>query len=386
MRSCETQLAVTMHDLFKLSDSGKQVDIGILDFSKAFDVVPHTRLLAKLKFYGLNPEVIRWIGNFLDGRTQRVMVDGVFSKEEGVDSGVPQGTVLGPLLFLLFIKDITKNLNSGTSIRLFADDCLLYRAINSVQDQLLLQQDLDTLQAWSVTWGMKFNPSKCNILRTRQGLKGTLNHFYSLHGQILAEVPNAKYLGINISSDLSWTTHIDYVVKKANQKLGFLKRNLRGCPAASKTLAYTSLIRSGLEYAAPIWDPHTAKDAARIEAVQRKSARWVKSNYAPRASVTELLKELKWSSLEDRRKILRLTLLYKIYNHKVAVDHSEVDLMSNERPSRQHEHQIRRPRAGPQFSNSFIIRTIPEWNALPAAVVSADSVNTFKSQLVATLP
>ena len=278
-----------MHDLHKLADLGTQVDMGILNFSKSFDVVPHTRLLNKLQFYGINDEVCCWIRSFLEGRTQRVMMDGVLSQEENVDSGVPQGTVLEPILFLLFTNNITTNLNTGTRIRLFADDCLIYRVIHSIQDQILLQQDLDTLQSWSTTWGMKFNPSKCNSLRTRQGLKGTLNRFYQLHGEILAEVPTAKYLGVNISNNLSWTPHVDYIVKKANQQLGFLRRNLRGSPVSSKYLAYTSLVRSGLEYAAPIWDPKTDKDSWKIESIQRRAARWAKSTYSPLASVTELL-------------------------------------------------------------------------------------------------
>ena len=312
------------------------------------------------------------------------MVDGVFSLEENVDSGVPQGTVLGPLLFLLFINDITTNLNLGTRIRLFADDCLIYRAIHSIQDQILIQQDLDTLQSWSTTWGMKFNPSKCNILRTRQGLKGALNRFYQLHGEILAEVPTAKYLGVNISNNLSWTPHVDYVVKKANQKLGFLRRNLCGSPVSSKCLAYTSLVRSGLEYAAPNWDPITDKDSWKIESIQRRAARWAKSTYSPRASVTELLQELGWDDLSNRRKNLCLTLLYKIYYHQVAVDYAELDITRNPRPSRQHEHQIRQlPTRKNTFLFSFVTRTIPEWNSLPANTISADSATTFKSQLPA---
>ena len=290
-----------------------------------------------------------------------------------MDSGVPQGTVLGPLLFLLFINNITTNLNSGTRIRLFADDCFIYRAIHSIQDQILLKQDLDTLQSWSMTWGMKFNPSKCDILRTRQGLKGTLNRFYQLHGEILAEVPTAKYLGVNISNNLSWTPHMDYVVKKANQKLGFLHRNLHGSPVSSKCLAYTSLVRSGLEYSTPIWDPITDKDSWKNESIQRIAARWAKSTYSPRASVTELLHELGWDNLSNRRKNLRLTLLFEIYYHQVAVDYAELDITHNPRPSRQHEHQIRQlPARKNTFLFSFVMRTIPEWNSLPANTISAD--------------
>ena len=259
-RSCETQLAVTYHDLAELNDQMLQVDIGILDFSKAFDVVPHTRLLNKLKFYGLSEEVISWIREFLHERKQKVMVDGVFSQEEKVDSGVPQGTVLGPLLFLLFINNIPDGLTSGTRIRLFADDCLVYRPIRSPADQQILQNDLLCLEKWSNTWGMHFNPSKCNILSTRPGIKGHHHHFYVLYGVILKEVETAKYLGVLLSNTLSWTPNVDAVATRANQKLGFIRRNLRGSPLKSKCMAYTTLVRSGLEYAAPIWDPATKKD------------------------------------------------------------------------------------------------------------------------------
>ena len=184
-----------------------------------------------------------------------------------------------------------------------------------------------------------------------------------------------------------WTPHVDYIFKKANQKLGFLRHNLRGSPVSSKCLAYTSLVRSGLEYAAPIWDPITDKDSWKIESIQRRAARWAKSTYSPRASVTELLQELGWDDLSNRSKNLRLTLLYKIYYHQVAVDYAELDITHNPRPSRQHEHQIRQlPARKNTFLYSFVTRTIPEWNSLPANTISADSATTFKSQLPAATP
>ena len=171
---------MTYQDLARLNDHKMQVDIGIQDFSKAFDVVPHCRLLNKLQFYGINEVTCNWIQHFLAGRHQKVMVDGVFSKEESVYSGIPQGTVLGPLRFLLFINDIPNNLSAGTTIRLFADDCHVYKPIRLMEDQILLQKDLTTLENWSITWGMPFNPSKCNIFRTRPGSKTSLQHFYTL--------------------------------------------------------------------------------------------------------------------------------------------------------------------------------------------------------------
>ena len=159
---------------------------------------------------------------------------------------------------------------------------------------------------------MSFNPSKCSILRTRPGSKTSLQHFYTLHGQILKKVNTAKYLGVLLSKDLSWSPHVDSTAHRANQKLGFNRRNLRGSPITSKCLAYTSLVRSGMEYAASIWDPVSKADIRKLEVVQRKAARWAKSCFIQSASVTKILQDLKWDDLADRRKNIRLTLLYKI--------------------------------------------------------------------------
>ena len=226
--SCETQLLVTLSDLLWTRDRKAQVDIAILDFSKAFDTVPHDRLLGKLNFYGIQGPVLHWIASFLKGREQRVVLDGKFSKSVSVDSGVPQGTVLGPLLFLLHINDLPQVVSS--TVRLFADDCLLYREIRNRDDQVELQRDLRALEAWGDTWGMKFNATKCNIMRiSRSNTPHT--QFYTLGGLVLTEVDYAKYLGVTISSDLDWTPHINNVCAKGNKLLGFLKLNLsKGSP------------------------------------------------------------------------------------------------------------------------------------------------------------
>ena len=147
--SCETQLLLTTHELLKYRDAKRQVDIGILDFSKAFDTVPHKRLLNKLRLYGIHGSVLRWIESFLTNRRQLVVCDGVKSEYSPVTPGVPQGTVLGPLLFLLYINDMPSVVDSGTSVRLFADDALVYRVINNIEDQVVLQQDLTRPE---VTW------------------------------------------------------------------------------------------------------------------------------------------------------------------------------------------------------------------------------------------
>ena len=154
-RSCKTQLITTFHDIASsYNKKGSQIDIAVLDFSKAFDTVPHDSLLSKLKHYGIDDKIWTWISNFLKQHKQRVVVDGIQSDLVTVDSGVPQGAVLGPILFLLHINDLPSVISS--KVRLFSDDCLVYREIKSSQDQNDLQKDLNLLETWGSTWGMRF--------------------------------------------------------------------------------------------------------------------------------------------------------------------------------------------------------------------------------------
>ena len=267
--STETQLILTTYDMLKQRDSGKQLDVIILDFSKAFDTVPHSRLLGKLHHYGIKGNLLRWIEELLVGRTQSVLVDGTKSPEEAVLSGVPQGTVLGPLMFLLYINDMPSQVQRDTRCRLLADDSLLYRVIDSTLDQVQLQQDLKNLEKWALDWGMVFNPSKCYVMHINGG-RTHRPYLYELCGVLLKSVTQERYLGVILTQSLSWSNHISQVSVNANQKLGFIKRNLKGSPQELKRLAYITLVRSGMEYASPVWDPSTSKDQ---DALERESKR-----------------------------------------------------------------------------------------------------------------
>ena len=230
-RSCETQLVTFIDELQRHLAKGMQIDLAKLDFSKAFDVVPHSKLLYKLDYYGIRGLPLEWIRSFLNDRVQRVAIDDKASDVALVTSGVPQGSVLGPILFLIFINDMPECINS--KCRLFADDSIVYRTITSVADSIALQKDLDSLHEWEVTWGMSFNPSKCNTMNIARKTKVARTD-YTLKGEFLKCVESAPYLGVSISSNLTWNHHIKTTAAKANKTLGFVKRNLKGASKKSK--------------------------------------------------------------------------------------------------------------------------------------------------------
>jgi len=350
--------------------------MAILDFSKAFDTVPHRRLLGKLSHYGIQGPVLRWIESFLIGREQRVVVDGHASASCSVLSGVPQGTVLGPLLFLLFINDLPSVVDS--QVRLFADDCLLYRPVGSMEDQAALQSDLASLERWGDAWGMHFNAKKCQIMTISRG-RSHLVYFYSLSGHTLESVQEAKYLGITLSNSLSWSPHVDSIYSRANSTLGFLRRNLRRCPSQLKETAYITLIRSVLEYAAPIWDPILSKDVYKLENIQRRAVRFIKGDWRTTASVTSMMKDLGLTELKNRRRDLRLALLFKVVHGHVGVTPEELGMEPAD-PRTRSNHRFKF-RISSSNKASLVGRTVGDWNNLPAEMVELQTLATFKGSL-----
>ena len=367
--STESQLLITLHDLTSRWDKRTQTDMVILDFSKAFDVVPHEKLLDKLTYYGIQGNVHKWISHFLKQRHQCVVVDGTKSERVHVDSGVPQGTVMGPLLFLLYINDLPSVVSS--QVRLFADDCLLYRTVKSSADQVALQKDLEALSVWAKKWGMSFNPSKCFIMSISPK-KDKLDHLYSLLGVVLAKVPHSVYLGVTIRDDLQWESHIQGITSKAARTLGFLRRNLQSCPPQLRNLAYFALVRSKVEYAASVWDPYLTKDINKIEDIQRRAARFVCNDHRQQSSVTEMLAKLEWTSLKERREKSRLSLLNKIVHAKVAIPLDQYLQKSNSRTRavNSHKFNVFSPKTE-VFRNSFFPRTVKIWNTTPDSIISA---------------
>ena len=364
--SCEAQLFLTTNDLAKAIDDKVQVDMAILDFSKAFDKVAHNRLKHKLDFYGIRGNLLGWLESFLSNRTQQVVVGGTYSSCSAVTSGVPQGSVLGPVLFLLYINDITTNIHS--QLRLFADDCLVYRLINSTDDHQIFQSDLDTLSTWTRRWQMEFNVSKCKILQVSTCYTKSL-FSYQMCGTPLEIVEQHNYLGICLHHRLSWQPYIDSICNKANRLLGFLHRNLRHCPNKLKECAYKQMILPILEYCSPIWDPYQQRSIHKIEMIQHRAARFVLNqpwNRHHRGSISEMLQSLKWPSLQARRKQARLIFLFKILNGLICIPNQSLPS-----PFRNTTTRSRHPNKLQQlytrtdiYHYSFLPRTIPDWNNL----------------------
>ena len=377
-RSCETQLVTLIEDLMRNALADSQTDLVLLDFSKAFDKVSHQKLLLKLHNNGIRGPSLKWIQAFLSGRTQTVVLENEKSDTVPVTSGVPQGSVLGPILFLIYINDLPDSTRS--KVRLFADDTAIYLAVSSLQDAEILQQDLDRLHDWELQWDMEFNPSKCVVIHVTRAVNPVPSE-YLLHGQILESVGSSKYLGVEIRNNLTFNNHIQNICTSANRSLGFIKRNIRTKSPAIREMAYKTLVRPLVEYASPVWSPNTDDSIYKIEMVQRRAARWALDNYFRQASVTEMLAQLGWRSLEQRRNDSRLCLFYKIIHGLVAIDLPPYV----EHPTRisRNSHplvfrQLHTGRDYKYYKYSFYPLTIVQWNRLPENVALLPTFESFK--------
>ena len=255
--SCKTQLLLTVHDIASIHDKDTQVDIGTLDFSKAFDVVPHQRLLNKLEQYGVTCNILQ---------VERLLPQRTFAESNGRWAHVrscyrplwrTSRDCPRPIAFFAFylwhtIWYILRNQTSPICGWLSYVPSHLWHEWSTYTTS-----DIDKLMDWADRWGMYFNASKCNVMVTLGRIHS--ERFYHMKGQILKEVLHAKYLGVTPSRYLAWRSHMDSVIAKANQTLGFVKRNLRGAPLRSRITAYFAIVRAGLKYAAPIWDPYLRK-------------------------------------------------------------------------------------------------------------------------------
>ena len=278
-------------------------------------------------------------------------------------------------MFLIYISDITENISS--QLRLFADDCLLNRAIKSEQDSILLQQDLDTLSQGAVTWQMRFNLSKCTVMRCTRSQNPMIANC-SLHGSILSLTHNYLCLEVMLDDHLSWSTHVTNVANKATRMLNFLNRNLSKCSTHVKASAYLLIFQPAMEYASVVWDPHYQTQISILEKIQRRAARWILSDYSYHSSVSAMLEQLNWLPLVTRRTQQRLNLFYQIMHGEIGLSLPEY-IHFTTRHTRHHHpfHLIVSPTNTTTYMTSYFPRTIREWNSLPPQLIELNTLATF---------
>ena len=344
-------------------------------FSKAFDKVPHQRLLTKLKGYGISGKIYDWVKDFLHGRKQKVVINGSSSTTIPVTSGIPQGSVLGPILFLIYINDLPEEIDCF--IKLFADDSKLYKPVSTLGEANNLQGNIDKAVVWSNKWKMTFNQSKCKHLHV--GKKAPLGD-YTMTNHPVEQVPYEKDLGVIVDQKLEFTVHINGKISKANRALGIIYRAFTYLDKGIFLNLFKSLVRPHLEYASTIWTPIYKKDKIAIENVQRRATRLL-GNLSEK-SYPERLRELGLPSLEYRRLRADVIQTYKILNNIDQVDKSKLFTMANSNTTRGHSKKLYKRRSRLRMrSNFFSNRVVDVWNSLPEEVVSAPSVNCFKSRL-----
>ena len=284
------------------------VDEIFLDIAKAFDTVPHQRLLYKLSRYGIQGDLLTWIESFITGRKQVVRVKDKLSNAVNVTSGVPQGSVLGPLLFLLYIDDLTSYCEHSES-KIFADDTKLYGKVCNVKDAEILQNDLDNIYEWSKEWNLKFNASKCNILH--YGKKNE-RFLYHLNGNLIDHREEEKDLGVYVSEDMTFQKQLQSCVAKANKLLAMIKTTFTYLTKDVFLQLYKVYVRPVLEYGQEIWSPHLQKDIDILEKVQQRATKLIPE--LEELPYEDRLSQLKLYSLKARRQRGDMITMYKIHH------------------------------------------------------------------------
>jgi hypothetical protein len=355
------------------------IDSVYFDFAKAFDSVSHAKLLHKLSGYGLAGKLIDFIGEFLFNRVQRVVLPNGASNFRPVLSGVPQGSVLGPLLFLLYINDITDLFNNKTSIKLFADDIKIYLEIIDRSDFEEFQQCINNVALWSNAWQLSLSINKCHFMRVSLS-KSIVPHSYSLNNNLLSTVDCCRDLGVEVDSHLSFNRHINSIVAKAHLRASQILRCFLSRDPYVLTKAFKVYVRPILEYCSPVWSPYGIVNINKIESVQRQFTKKLKGmsnkSYAERLSMVDL------ERLELRRLHADLKLCFNILHGYSTLHFNEFFEYSNTTFTRGHSFKIHVPNSRINVRQSFFcVRVINVWNSLPDNIVSATSPALFNKLL-----
>ena len=320
-RSCLTQLLTSYSEVYTSLDAGISSDIAYFDFRKAFDTVPHAELLLKLWMSGITGPLWFWFKEYLSNRSHYVSLCGDSSHLLPVQSGVPQGSILGPILFLIYINDLPNTIAHSSSY-LFADDTKFIKSITRFNDSSLLQSDIDSLSAWCQKWNLSLNQDKCAVMRI--SLKPSDDPpSYSINNTNIKVNNSQRDLGILVSNNLSWNPHYSHICANAYRALNFIRRHIPiSAPQDLKKQLYISLVRSKLTYCSQLWRPRHIKDIISIESVQRRSTRFIipysTLNYKERLTQLNLFPIMYWFEIQDILYLIKRLQCpddLSIYNH-----------------------------------------------------------------------
>ena len=381
--STVNQLIFLTHKIHEALDQGKDVCMVFLDISKAFDKVYHDGLIYKLQTLGITGPLLNWFRSYLHERKQRVVLKGQTSSWQQTNAGVPQGSILGPVLFLVFINDLVERLKSNPF--LFADDTSLFEVIDDMlESSIRLNSDLAALQDWSAQWRVVFNELKTVCMVFSRKLTRLALPPLFMNNSKLRQVESHKHLGLTLSQSFTWDMHIINACNKANIRIGILKRLSRTLSRRSKETVYLSFIRPILEYGSVIYDGCTQKLNNLLEGVQRQAALACTGAYV-KTSHSALLTELGWDTLVTRREYQKLCYLYKMTHGLVP------NYLSNLVPplvSQTTNYNLRNannlivPRCRTvSYLRSFLPSTIRLWNGLDPPTRCLPCLTRFRSTL-----
>ena len=411
-KSCCTQLVGFCDSLALSLNKNIRSDVVYFDFAKAFDSVNHDLILHKLKTqYHIDGLLLKFISNYLKDRKQAVVIGNRKSSVCTVVSGVPQGSIIGPSLFILFLNDITDGLSPGTNINMYADDTKIWREIIYESDHNILQKDIDYLMDWALQNKMKFHPLKCKVLMVSHSrpplvdILPEIQFYYSMGQDILDYCDLEQDLGIYINGTLNWTYHCDKLYSKANQMLGLLKRTCHFVTNSQmKRTLYLTLVRSQFEHCPIIWKPSAFTSIEKLESIQKRSFKWILDDESVSYSSNEYLyhthcKQLNILPIRHRFDYHDLKFFHSVVHGYSCVSlpeyikpfsgtqlrHSHLDskcFVSEIIPRNLNTRQnfgFTKPK---NFSNSFFYRVHLAWNNLPLCIRELDNPTEFKIELV----
>jgi ribonuclease P/MRP protein subunit RPP40 len=380
-QSCTTQLIEYLNDVTMSIDRRQCVDVIYLDFSKAFDKISHSLLITKLIRRNVPRQLIAWIASFLSNRRQLVVLGATLSDWAPVTSGVPQGSVLGPLLFNIFVDDLDNVLHQDVKIKKFADDTKLYVTYNadaSAQAALKLQESLNAVQTWCNQWSMQLNVSKCTSM-----FFGCNNPHvtYMLNGSALTNASTMRDLGVTVSDNACVSQQCLAVSSKARRLTGLMLRTFSSRRRTVILPMLKAIIRPIVEYATPTWNPCLKKDIAEVEHVQRKVTKCIRG--ISHLSYDERLRSLDLPKLETRRLYFDMLECFKIVHNLTRSECQSVISLSELRTRGYHcRLKSALPPARTEIRKHFFLeRALSQWNALPVEVVQQQTYSSFKLSL-----